>query len=150
MDASLAGLALRMVAALAVVVALLGFAARFARRSGLAGPRQPAPWAKVEVLSRSVLSRSSSVAVVRVAGRVLVLGVTDQSVEILTELDAEADGGGQVLADGPGPEPARPMIPLERLGLGRRVERSGGELPAASPQAKSLVDVLRERTVRRS
>jgi flagellar protein FliO/FliZ len=150
MDANVAGLALRMIAALAVVVALLGLAARFARRTGLAGPRTPAPWARVEVLNRSVLSRSSSVAVIRVAGRVLLLGITDQSVEVLTELDVASDSGTpEVLAQGAAP--ARPSPnPLDRLGLGGgRVERSDGGTQA-SAQQKSLVDLLRERTVRRS
>jgi flagellar protein FliO/FliZ len=148
MDANAAGLALRMIAALAVVVALLGLAARFARRTGLAGPRTPVPWARVEVLNRSVLSRSSSVAVVRVAGRVLLLGVTDQSVEVLTELEVDEDNPPDVLARGAGPARAGPN-PLDRLGLsGGRVERSGGE--SRVPQQKSLVDLLRERTVRRS
>jgi flagellar protein FliO/FliZ len=146
-DANVAGLALRMIAALAVVVALLGFAARFARRTGLAGPRTPAPWAKVEVLNRSVLSRSSSVAVVRVAGRVLLLGVTDQSVEILTELEVDEDNRPDLSALA---APARPSpSPLDRLGLGGgRVERSDGEARAVGQ--KSLVDLLRERTVRKS
>ena len=161
MDANFAGLAVRMVASLAVVIALLGLAARFARRQGLAGPRQPAPWARIEVLSRSALGRSSSAAVVRVAGRVLLLGVTDQSVGVLTELEAAPDGSGMpALGQGTGQETGgvgrwSSSVPLDRLRLPGRTERSspaptGNGGPAGGSGAGSLVDALRERTVRRS
>ena len=107
MDGSFAALALRMVFSLAVVVGLLVLAARFARRQGLAGVRPSADWAKVEVLSRQALGRSSMLAVVRVTGRVMLLGVTEGGVELLGELEP-----GQ---DTPAEPPARPKGLLEAL-----------------------------------
>ena len=41
----------------------------------------------MEVLTRQGLSRGSSLAVVRVSGQVLLLGVTDTTVSVLRELD---------------------------------------------------------------
>ena len=80
-------LLLRMVFSLAVVVGLLILISRVAARRlhGRAG-------SPIEVLHRQALSKSASVSVVSVAGRVLVLGSTDQQVNVLTELDADAFG----------------------------------------------------------
>jgi flagellar protein FliO/FliZ len=75
-------LALRVVFSLAVVVGLLLLIARFAGRrfQGRTG-------AAIQVLHRQQLSRGSSVAVVDIAGRVLVLGMTEHQVTMLSELD---------------------------------------------------------------
>ena len=75
-------LALRVIFSLAVVVGLLLLVARFAGRrfQGKAG-------SGIQVLQRQQLSRGSSVALVDVAGRVLVLGMTEHQVSLLTELD---------------------------------------------------------------
>ena len=77
-------LTVRLIASLAVVVGLLLLLARFAGRR-FAG-RADAP---VQVLHRQPLSRSSAVAVVSVGSRILVLGTTDQQIQLLTELDPE-------------------------------------------------------------
>lgn len=80
-------LLLRMVFSLAVVVGLLILISRVAARRlhGRAG-------SPIEVLHRQALSKSASVSVVSVAGRVLVLGSTDQQVNVLTELAPDAFG----------------------------------------------------------
>ena len=122
MDGSFAALALRMLLSLAIVVGLLALAARFPRRQGLVGTRPAAHWARVEVLSRQALGRTSGVAVVRVTGRVLLLGVSDHGVRVLTELEPGEDTPPEV-----------------------------GQL-SASPRAQptNLLDALRELTVRRA
>lgn len=83
-------LLLRMVFSLAVVVGLLILISRVAARRlhGRAG-------SPIEVLHRQALSKSASVSVVSVAGRVLVLGSTDQQVNVLTELDPDAFGASE-------------------------------------------------------
>ena len=60
-------------------------------------PRAGAP---VRVLHRQALSRSTSVAVVEVGGRVLVLGATEHQISVLTELDptGEVSEAGAPLA----------------------------------------------------
>ena len=77
-------LIIRLVASLAVVVGLMLLLARFMgkRYGARAG-------AQVQVLHRQPLSRSSSVAVITVGSRVLVVGTTDHQVSLLTELDPD-------------------------------------------------------------
>ena len=74
----------RVTLALIVVVALAMLAARLARRAGVRGAG-----AGLRVVDRTGLTREASIAVVEVAGRGLVLGVTARGVTLLTELDAD-------------------------------------------------------------
>ena len=77
-------LVVRLVFSLAVVVGLLLLLAKLSanRFRGSAN-------AFVHVVHRQTLSRSSALAVVTVGSRVLVLGTTEQQVQLLTELDAD-------------------------------------------------------------
>lgn len=75
-------LTIRLIGSLAVVVGLLLVTVRIGARRFR--PRAGAP---VRVLHRQSLSRSTSVAVVEVGGRVLVLGATEHQISVLTELD---------------------------------------------------------------
>ena len=76
-------LLLRLIASLAVVIGLLLVLARLGakRFSG-------SPDSLVRVIHRQPLSRTSSLAVVDVAGRILVLGATENQISLVTELDA--------------------------------------------------------------
>jgi flagellar protein FliO/FliZ len=77
-------LTVRLVASLAVVVGLLLLLAR------VVGKRfEGRPGAAVQVLHRQSLSRSASIAVLSVGSRILVVGTTEQQVQLLTELDPE-------------------------------------------------------------
>ena len=77
-------LTVRLAASLAVVVGLLLVLARVAGRrfAGRAG-------APIQVLHRQPLSRSSSVAMISVGSRVLLVGSTDHQVSLLAEVDPE-------------------------------------------------------------
>jgi flagellar protein FliO/FliZ len=84
----------RLLVSMAVVLGIMWVLARRMRRGGGArGVRV------IEVLDRTNLSRSASVAVVRVGERALVLGVADAQVSVLGETDlaaaqqARADSG---------------------------------------------------------
>lgn len=88
-------LTVRLIASLAVVVGLLLLLARLAGRR-FAG-RDGAP---VQVLHRQPLSRTSSIAVVSVGSRLLVVGATEQQVRLLTELDPDELGTDLVLLEG--------------------------------------------------
>ncbi|UDY24055.1 flagellar biosynthetic protein FliO [Nocardioides sp. Kera G14] len=81
------GLVLRLVFSLALVLGLLLLIAKFANRrfKGRSG-------AAIQVVHRQQLSRSSSVAVVTVGTRVLVLGSTEQQVTLLTEVEPDEVG----------------------------------------------------------
>lgn len=77
-------LTIRLIVSLAIVVGLLLVLAKFGARKfrGNAG-------ALVHVVHRQALSRTSSVSVVTVGSRVLVLGTTEQQISVLTELDPD-------------------------------------------------------------
>ena len=75
---------LRIACSLTVVFGLLWGLARLARRP-LTGRGAGA----LQVLARQQLSRGSSVAVVRVADRALVLGVSDAGVSLLADADPD-------------------------------------------------------------
>lgn len=77
-------LVVRLVLSLGIVLGLLVLVARVGakRFRGSSG-------SMVHVVHRQALSRSSAIAVVTVGSRVLVLGTTEQQVQLLTELDPE-------------------------------------------------------------
>ena len=77
-------LVVRLVVSLAVVVGLMLLLAKLSMRRF-----QGRGDALVRIVHRQALSRSSSVAVVTVGSRVLVLGTTEHQVRLLTELDPE-------------------------------------------------------------
>jgi flagellar protein FliO/FliZ len=89
------GLVVRLVCSLAVVLGLLLLIARFAGRrfQGRAG-------APVHVVHRQPISRGSSVTVVTVGTRILVLGSTEQQVTLLTELEPDEIDLPEPVADG--------------------------------------------------
>ena len=94
-------LVVRLVFSLTVVVGLLLMIARMSakRFRGSTG-------ALVQVVHRQALSRSSALSVVTIGSRVLVLGTTEQQVQLLTELDPDelvlsgVEGFGLGPADG--------------------------------------------------
>jgi flagellar protein FliO/FliZ len=90
---------LRLIMSLAVVIGLMWIAANVVRKRGFAGigslrgPRgQRGPQMEVELVARKPLSKTASIAVVRIGGRSLVVGVTDHQVTNLGEVvNAEID-----------------------------------------------------------
>ena len=79
-------LVVRLVVSLTVVVGLMLLLAKLSMRRF-----QGRGDSLVRVVHRQALSRSSSIAVVSVGSRVLVLGTTEQQVQLLTELDPADD-----------------------------------------------------------
>jgi flagellar protein FliO/FliZ len=121
-------LVLRLVLSMAVVLGLMWVAGRILRnRSGMTGKATGGRQA-IEVLARRGLSKTASVAVVRAGGRTLVLGVTDATITLLGDADADAIDELTGTAD----EPSRP--PATNY---------------AGPSWRGVVETLRERTVRR-
>ena len=139
-------LVLRIGFSLLVVFGLMWGLARVARRGGL-GRRGSG---NLSVLNRQPLSRGSSVAVVQVADRALILGVTDSQVNLLGETELGAfthephvvkRGSGAVEADDV-LAPAHPTV----------LPHHGGKLDGSilSPRTwSSTLDFLRDRTTRR-
>ena len=77
----------RLAISLAVVFGLMWIAARLLRRRGLGSSKGSTATSRIEVLARQGLGRTSSVQLVRVGGRTLVLGVTETQVSVLGEAD---------------------------------------------------------------
>jgi flagellar protein FliO/FliZ len=77
----------RLAISLAVVFGLMWVAGRLLRKRGLGTAKGSTATSRIEVLARQGLGRSSSVQMVRVGGRTLVLGVTEQQVTVLAEAD---------------------------------------------------------------
>ncbi|MFI7596939.1 flagellar biosynthetic protein FliO [Actinoplanes sp. NPDC049681] len=141
-------LVLRIGFSLLVVFGLMWGLARVARRGGL-GRRGSG---NLSVLNRQSLSRGSSVAVVQVADRALILGVTDNQVSLLgeTELDAFAHEphGISLKRDPVAVQPDDVLPPAHPTVLPHHGGRLEGSI--LSPRTwTSTIDFLRDRTTRR-
>src|ERR1700728_4548591 len=99
----------RMILALALVLGLLWLFLKFGRGRqnkgrGLWTARDDA--GRIEVMDRRSLGRHSSIAVVRAAGRIVVVGQTPQQISVLLDADPSLDApdapgaGGEALAIG--------------------------------------------------
>jgi flagellar protein FliO/FliZ len=135
-------LVLRIGFSLLIVFGLMWGLARVAKRP-LGGRRGTGALA---VLGRQQLARGSTVAVVQVADRALVLGVTDQQVSLLGETDLEAFA--------PQPQERRDHMPLAREAVlpSARPAPAPGRLDGSvlAPRTwRSTLDFLRDRTTRR-
>src|SRR5690348_1989812 len=78
----------RVLLSLAVVLGLMWVMARRVR--GRATGRRARGGALVDMVARQQLSRNASIGVVRVLDRAFVVGITEQQLSVLAEMDAEA------------------------------------------------------------
>ncbi len=123
----------RLVLSLAFIAGVLWFAARVAKKRGIGQGN-----GLIEVVARQRMGRASSVSVVRIADRVLVVGATEEQVTLLAEVD------GDVVADAIAerrPAVAQPAVAgAPGVLAGSVFDRNGWT---------TFVSQLRERTVRR-
>ena len=133
-------LALRIAFSLLVILGLVWVAARAVR-----GPLRGRGHGSLSVLNRQQLSRGAAVAVIRVGDRALVVGVTEQQVNLLAETDLD------VFEEEP-PEHRDP-IEVEPDALpGAHPVATPGRLEGSvlSPRTwSSTLEFLRDRTTRR-
>jgi flagellar protein FliO/FliZ len=125
-----AELAVRMVVSLAVVVGLLLLIAKFSQKRFKGRSGSP-----LQVLHRQSLSRSSGVALVSVGGRMLLLGTTDNQVQMLTEVDP-ADVTGAVEDTSVETPVAAPAVPVQDSLLGSMAGQIEEPTRWAPPGAK--------------
>ena len=91
------GTLVRLVLSLTTVLTLMVFLARYLRHRqlgtgfGAGAPSRRRKAAPLEVVTRQGLSRGTSLAVVRVSGQLLLLGVTESAVSVLRELEEVED-----------------------------------------------------------
>lgn len=90
MDQSLTELVPRMLLSMGVVMGVMWIAARVITKRGLSGKalgiKRETAMQQVRVLSRQNVGRRASVAVVRAAGKTMVVGVTDNNVSLLSDI----------------------------------------------------------------
>jgi flagellar protein FliO/FliZ len=146
------GFAARITLSLAAVLGLMWLLARMARK-----PLKARAAGAVAVLARQQLSRNASVAVVRIADRALVIGVTEAQVSLLAETDlaaiTEALAQPEAISRTPvdltdGSGAAAGAVTVTDLDSRRGGALAGSALSAAT--WKQAVDILRERTARRT
>jgi flagellar protein FliO/FliZ len=145
------GLLLRLVVSLVAVIGLMWLAARVLRGSVTGGGN-----GVMEVLARQSLGRSSSVAVVRIADKAVVVGITESKVSFLADADLAAIEAAQGAADAERSvrSPVDTAGTDVRTGVSGRAMRpgtgSGLEGSIVSPATwKQAVNVLRDRTARK-
>jgi flagellar protein FliO/FliZ len=132
-EGSVGGTLVRLFLSLTTVLTLMVFLARYLRHRqigsglGMGATQRRKRGLPLEVVTRQGLSRGSSLAVVRVSGQLLLLGVTESTVSVLRELE-DVD---EVI-------PAAAGQPASALALA-----------VSSDLAGSIVETLRQWTVRR-
>jgi len=148
----------RMLLALVLVLGIMWALARWARKPMGVGKGERV----MTVLARQQLSRTSSVTVLKLMDRALVLGVTDQGVQLLTETELAPIEEALTVQPAPrrGLRAALPAVdpeadaeppavgrPLPALPMPGRSKLDGSVLSPAT--WKQLVSAAREMTVRR-
>jgi flagellar protein FliO/FliZ len=131
--------------ALTVVLVLLWAAARLLQR----GPGKRDGGDLLEVLARRPLGRTTSVAVVRVATKTFVLGITDQGISLLGEADVPPAAEDAPTKSGPVRRVS--VLPGGNLAEAGESTAGAGRLAgsALSPATwRQAIDLVRERTVR--
>jgi flagellar protein FliO/FliZ len=139
----------RMILALGLVLGLLWLFSKFGRGRQNKGRSRWMPGAdegKIEVMDRRSLGRHSSIAVVRAAGRIVVVGQTPQQISVLLDAHPDADVIGEKTVGGPVPAPDGPSgFEEEMLVPGLALTKR-----ADAPKAwDAFLERLREMTVRR-
>jgi hypothetical protein len=137
----------RMLLALGLVLGLLWLFSKFGRGRVNRGRGRFMPGAdtgRIEVMDRRSLGRHSSIAVVRAAGRIVVVGQTPQQISVLLDTDPEPEGstgeaGGRVAATGGPPRLA------EDMSMPGLASTAGVDAPRAWD---AFLERLREMTVR--
>ena len=149
----------RVLLSLAAVLVLMWFIARRFK-----GSARGSGGALLDVLARRQMSRTSSVAVVRVHDKALILGITDSSIALIGETDLEAAQAAVATAGEKRPQaPRRPVrdvalrldedgriVPADDIPTARPARRGGGLSGSAlSPQTwRQTLDSLRDLTAR--
>lgn len=104
------GIVVRMILSLSAVLALMVGLLYLVKRFVMPGAVTVRMPVQVEVLGRRSLQPKKSIVVVRIAGKVLVLGMSEQGMQTLTELSGEAlESSLAAQASGHSSSPALPF-----------------------------------------
>jgi flagellar protein FliO/FliZ len=138
----------RMILALGLVLGLLWLFSKFGRgRQTKSRGRwmQGADAGRIEVMDRRSLGRHSSIAVVRAAGRIVVVGQTPQQISVLLDANPDHDAVGGPAAGGETAVMGDPPKPDEEMLLPGLAATTGVDAPKAWD---AFLERLREMTVR--
>ena len=158
-DVSVISLLVRLAVSMTVVIALMLLAARILRRTaggmGMSG-RGKERRTPIDVQTLQPLTKTAHVAVVRAAGRELVLGITDQQVTLLhsgieprdslVDLDLDTADTSETTTDD------ERITPLDVTSTRARIAPVPAEdatAPSALTAWTDALETLREKTVRR-
>jgi flagellar biogenesis protein FliO len=140
----------RMILALGLVLGLLWLFSKFGRSRQV---KSRGRWmqggvdtSRIEVMDRRSLGRHSSIAVVRAAGRIVVVGQTPQQISVLLDADPDVDALGGKVAGGEASAIGDPSKLDEEMLLPGLAGTTGVEAPKAWD---AFLERLREMTVRR-
>jgi flagellar biogenesis protein FliO len=138
----------RMILALALVLGLLWLFSKFGRGRqnkgrGLWTSRDDA--GRIEVMDRRSLGRHSSIAVVRAAGRIVVVGQTPQQISVLLDADQGLDASDGSPAGGEAPALGNSSMTDEEMLMPGLASTAGVDAPKAWD---AFLERLREMTVR--
>lgn len=136
----------RLVLSLGVIVGALLLVRHWAARGkrGLGGLSQSG----LRVVSRTGLTRGSMVAVVETAGRLFLVGASDQGVRLLGELDGSTDDVDAAMAAQTGAAPARGTRQATARSVAAPFPTDGGTTLAHARPWTGLLDRIRAMTVR--
>ena len=138
----------RMVLALGLVLGLLWLFSKFGRSRQVKGRgrwMQGADAGRIEVMDRRSLGRHSSIAVVRAAGRIVVVGQTPQQISVLLDADRDPVAVGAEVASGETSAADGLPSPDEEMLLPGLASTTGVDAPKAWD---AFLERLREMTVR--
>ncbi len=133
-------LGVRLVVSLAIVLGLIMALSWAARRGKGLGLGLGAQKGAISVRAREQLGRNTTIALVEVGDRVLLIGANEQAVEVLAE-------GDDLIVDEPEPEPSDDgdMSTDDRTSSQADPFIRG----SSAPPGMNLIEALRERSVRR-
>jgi flagellar protein FliO/FliZ len=139
----------RMVLALGLVLGLLWLFSKFGRSRQVKSRGRWMPGGvdagRIEVMDRRSLGRHSSIAVVRAAGRIVVVGQTPQQISVLLDANPDLDAIGGEAAGGEASVIDDPSKPGEEMLLPGLAATTGVDAPKAWD---AFLERLREMTVR--
>lgn len=128
---------------LSLVFGLMWVAARVLK--GRAGALSRAKLDHLEVLERKSLGKNSSIAIVRVGDETLTVGITDSTVTLLGHAEIELT---DLAAAADGPVDVTEVPSLTVVSNPMPAPNSTVALPATIERKRSILDALRDKTVR--
>lgn len=135
-------LGIRLIFSLAIVLGLIWALSWAARRGKGLGLGMGAQKGAIAVRAREQIGRNTTIALLEVGDRVLLIGLNEQAVEVLAE-------GDDLISDEPDPSPSTDGDGAESTD-DRTSSQADPFIRGSAPPGMNLIEALRERSVRRA